>query len=176
MVINGMGYNRLASKARAAIRNTVAAAVPTITFAGHTAPTVVNHYDAYTPRTTRESGETVAPSKESPCVSYTTNDNTPEIHGTGNKRVPCMIRVESRSDADESLDDDDPKANHDELVAAVFDVVMDEAIAATLSAATDEFHVYEVFDMGESSEEIDEGNIFVTTRHIDLVCCPVSLT
>ena len=171
-----MGFNRLASKARAAILNTVAAAVPTITFTGHTDPTTVNHYDAFTPRTKRVAGETLTPSKTLPCVSYTTNDETPEIHGTGNKRVPCMIRVESRADADESVDTDDPKANHDDLSQAVFDVVMDDTISATLSLATAEFHVFEVFDMGESSEEIDDTNVFVTVRHIDLICCPVALS
>lgn len=167
-------YNREGSKLRAAALAVLAAAVPNLTFAGHAAATTINYYNALKAITKRVAGVTVRPEKERPCVILQTLDGMEIVKTLNNKRVPLILLVETNADADEDKSDDDPEANHDALVAAVFDGMNDEAIVASLTAAVSEFTVFDVIDMGELDVEAEDGAL-KTAHRWDVICANSSL-
>ncbi len=170
-----MSANREGSKLRAAALAVVSAAVPTLTFANHADPTVINCYSALRARRVIAGSVATEQSKALPCVSFQTLDGQEIIYGTGNKRVPLVLLIESSADADDDLPDDDPAANHDALVSAICDVLNDEDIAATLTAAGVEFYAFQAFDMGELDCEAEEG-VFKTAHRWDVVCANANLS
>jgi len=167
-------YNREGSKLRAAAKAVVSAAVATLTFSGHAAPTTVNHYNALRARNKRAASVTTNQEKVLPCVSYQTLDGEEVVKTLGTKRVPLILLIESSADSDDELANDDPEANHDDLVSAVFDAINDDATPASLSSALSDFHVLDVIDMGELDVEAEDGR-FKTAHRWDVVCANTDL-
>lgn len=90
-----------------------------------------------------------------------------EIRDTGLWRVVVSILVASSAD-DFTLD------AHRGLVGQVFDKLMEDDIAATLSASTVDFHVYDCESTGLVNDQQDR--LWVDQGQFDVVCCPSDIS
>lgn len=89
-----------------------------------------------------------------------------EIKDTAVAPVTVEIMVVSSAD-------DDSLADHRSRCASVFGEVVNTGIEAALSAAVDDFYVYEVDQAGRESDP--EDSKLKNTLTLTVVCCPMDI-
>jgi hypothetical protein len=95
------------------------------------------------------------------------DDTTEEaVQDTGNFRIRAFVHVHTHS-GDESL------AVHRTRVATIQDAIMQDDIAAQLSAAVADFYCFEARFVGPQADP--DGDAFHTALELSVVCCASDL-
>lgn len=148
-------YNDLLSKLEAAEKSVIDALALTGTRAGDAVDLTVN--------TGLDDSDLLRP-----CAICQAEDTTEEaVRDSGNFRVKTRIRIQSHS-TDEDL------AIHRARVGAIADAFHRDDIAATLTAALADFHVFDVEFLGLTADP--EGDSFQTDIELTVVCCGMDLS
>lgn len=100
-------------------------------------------------------------------VCTATGSGDEVVRGTGIFPVTATITVASSAD-------DTALADHRARVATVFDGFLSDTISATLSAAVDDFHCFDVFFRSLPAEEVDRQ--LRNMLEIEAVICGVNIS
>lgn len=99
------------------------------------------------------------------CACSNTVEET--VKDTGVYNVEARVIVCSSAD-------DTTLAAHQDTVGQVFDAILDTGIEATLSAAVDDFHCYDVFDFRSEQEYAERSHKDVLI--VNMIVCPSDIS